>query len=266
MRIHCTKRATCRTDTCHGGTTHGGSESTTDHTCRRRETVEECGEQPLEPRRMCATRERSQGERRRNGNKGKPTEQKATLCTSSSTFPLQPLQQQQQQQCGSTNDEALRSAEQAPCVSSSTSGVVSVAISSRPSSGRLSRTSTASSQQARTTVTRISSWSTSCTAMRPMMATTRPAGFSWTSSQTWTASVQDRPDGHSRSDNFLIDSVLDVVRLETEGCDCLQARGRLARLLSYLVKFQIPDVLKLTVRVLDTLRTAEEFSTLGSRI
>ena len=41
----------------------GGSESTTDHTCGRRETVEECGEQPPEPRRKCATRERSQGEK-----------------------------------------------------------------------------------------------------------------------------------------------------------------------------------------------------------
>ena len=30
-------------------------------------------------------------------------------------------------------------------------------------------------------------------------------------------------DGHSGSDNFLIDSVLDVVRMETEGCDCLQS-------------------------------------------
>ena len=29
-------------------------------------------------------------------------------------------------------------------------------------------------------------------------------------------------DGHSGSDNFLIDSVLDVVRMEAEGCDCLQ--------------------------------------------
>ena len=30
-------------------------------------------------------------------------------------------------------------------------------------------------------------------------------------------------DGHSGSDNFLIDSVLDVVRMEAEGCDCLQS-------------------------------------------
>ena len=29
-------------------------------------------------------------------------------------------------------------------------------------------------------------------------------------------------DGHSGSDNFLIDSVLDVVKMEAEGCDCLQ--------------------------------------------
>ena len=77
---------------------HGGSGSTTDHTCRRRETVEECGEQPREPRRKCATRERSQGEKGRNGSKGKQREQKATPCTSSSTFPLQPLQQPQQPQ------------------------------------------------------------------------------------------------------------------------------------------------------------------------
>ena len=29
-------------------------------------------------------------------------------------------------------------------------------------------------------------------------------------------------DGHSESDNFLMESVLDVVRMEAEGCDCLQ--------------------------------------------
>ena len=60
--------------------------------------VEECGEQPLEPRRKCATRERLQEEKGRNGSKGKQREQKAAPCTSSSTFPLQPLQQPQQPQ------------------------------------------------------------------------------------------------------------------------------------------------------------------------
>ena len=81
----------------------------------------------------------------------------------------------------------------------------------------------------------------------------------------------------TQNDPKFIDSVLNV---EAEGCDCLQGfqffhflgggtdsgmrtllrrchiRGgsRLAWLLGYLVKFQIPDVLKLTVRELDILR------------
>ena len=81
----------------------------------------------------------------------------------------------------------------------------------------------------------------------------------------------------TQNDPKLIDSVLDV---EAEGCDCLQGfqlchflgggtgsgmrtvlrrchiRGgsRLAWLLCCLVKFQIPDVLKLAVRELDILR------------
>ena len=55
------------------------------------------------------------------------------------------------------------------------------------------------------------------------MVATCPQRFSWTSSQEpCTASVRDRPYGHSGSDNFLIDSVLDVVKMEEEGCDCLQ--------------------------------------------
>ena len=37
-----------------------------------------------------------------------------------------------------------------------------------------------------------------------------------------TASVRDRKDDSSGSDNFLIDSMLGVVRMETEGCDCLK--------------------------------------------
>ena len=64
---------------------------------RRRETVGECGEQPQEPRRKCATRERLQGEKGRNGSKGRQREQKATLCTLSSTLQLQPPPQQPQQ-------------------------------------------------------------------------------------------------------------------------------------------------------------------------
>ena len=78
--------------------------------------------------------------------------------------------------------------------------------------------------------------------------------------------MRDRPDGHSGSDNFLIDSVLDVVRMEAEGCNCLQDGNRLAWLVIYLVKFQIHDVLKLTVRELDILRTVEELSTLNSQV
>ena len=97
---------------------------------------------------------------------------------------------------------------------------------------------------------------------------------------------------HSIEGAELIDSVLDVVRMEAEGCDCLQGlqlchflgggtgsgmrtllrrwhiRGgsRLAWLVTYLVKFQIQDVLKLTVRELDILRTVEELSTLNLQI
>ena len=76
------------------------------------------------------------------------------------------------------------------------------------------------------------------------MTATCPARFSWTSSQEPWNSVRAGPFGQSfRSDNFvfgqtgadnswakghyiegaeLIDSVLDVVRKEAEGCDCLQ--------------------------------------------
>ena len=89
----------------------GGSELTTDHTCGRHETVEECGEQPQELRRKCAIRERTQGEKGRNGSKGKQREQKATPCTSSSTFPLQQPQQpqRQQQQCACNDARDVRS-------------------------------------------------------------------------------------------------------------------------------------------------------------
>ena len=55
-----------------------------------------------------------------------------------------------------------------------------------------------------------------------------------------------------------------------ETCDerrChIRGGSRLAWLAGYLVKFQIQDVLKLTVRELDILRTAEELSTLNSQI
>ena len=59
------------------------------------------------------------------------------------------------------------------------------------------------------------------------MTTSCPARFSCTSRQEpWTASVRDRQDGRPGSDNSwpsqLIDSVLDVVRKEAEGFDCLQ--------------------------------------------
>ena len=53
--------------------------------------------------------------------------------------------------------------------------------------------------------------------------------------------MRDCLDAHSELDNFLIDSVLDVVRMEAEGCDCLQDGSRFAWLLSYLVKFQLPS-------------------------
>ena len=42
-----------------------------------------------------------------------------------------------------------------------------------------------------------------------------------------TASVRDRKDDSSGSDNFLIDSVLGVVRMEAEGCGCLKDGSRL---------------------------------------
>ena len=59
-----------------------------------------------------------------------------------------------------------------------------------------------------------------------------------------------------------------VMPLSRRGPRRCHIRGgsRFAWPVTYLEKFQIPDVLKLTVRVPDTLRTAEEFSTLDSRI
>ena len=95
------------------------------------------------------------------------------------------------------------------------------------------------------TVTRIPSWSAStCIAMRPPLAATCPTRFSSTSSQEpWTAFVRDRSNSlsghptlrsgtaadnswakrHYIEDAELIDSVLDVVRKEARGCDCLQS-------------------------------------------
>ena len=107
-----------------------------------------------------------------------------------------------------------------------------------------------------------------------------------------TGADNNRAKRHCIEGAELINFVLDVVKKETEGCDCLQSfqlcyfpgggtgssmrallrrchiRGgsRLTRLVSYLVKFQIQDVLKLTVRKLDILRIVEELSTLNSQI
>ena len=80
----------------------GGSVWTTDHTCGRREAVEECGEQPREPRGKRARQNGSQGEKGRNGSKRQRGEKKATPYTLSFTFqpqqqPQQHLQQQQHQ-------------------------------------------------------------------------------------------------------------------------------------------------------------------------
>ena len=46
-----------------------------------------------------------------------------------------------------------------------------------------------------------------------------------------TASVRDHKDDSSGSDNILIDSVLGVVRMEAEGCDCLQGFFQLCHFL-----------------------------------
>ena len=66
---------------------NNGSAWTADHICGRRETVEECGEQPPEPRRKCARQEGSQGKKEGSGRRERQREKKATLCTSYSTFP-----------------------------------------------------------------------------------------------------------------------------------------------------------------------------------
>ena len=104
---------------------------------------------------------------------------------------------------------------------------------------------------------------------------------------------------HYIEDAKLIDSVLDVVSHEAEGCNCLQslklchslsdelapvwehfrfrrsvmcvgvtfeAKADWRDLVSCLVKFQIPDVLNLTVRELNIHRTVEKLSTLNSQV
>ena len=95
---------------------HGGSVWTADHTCRRREAVDESGEQPEgRPSRSAmetgSQRSRAQpkGQRGRkgegsNGSKGEMEEKKAIPCTSYSTFPPQALKQQQQQRRCACND------------------------------------------------------------------------------------------------------------------------------------------------------------------
>ena len=66
--------------------------------------------------------------------------------------------------------------------------------------------------------------------------------------------TNDGRDDSSGSDNFLIDSVPGVVRMETEGCDCLKEEADRRGPDDYLVKCQIQDALKLTARELGHLR------------
>ena len=231
---------------------------------KRRETVEECGEQPPGPRRKCARQERAQGEKGRNGSKGKQTEQKATPCTSSSTFqPQQP--QQLQRQCDYndahdvcrnvdfrdgvnesddlTQDEALnkrgishrprseRGCFRRNCLTLQAlhgmwrdevlrvrccprqghgdSGAQDGGDQDESNSGKPYLTSMASTQQARTTMTRTSSWSAStCTVTRSPVTATCPARFPWTSSrEPGKASVRDRPDGCSGQTTVCSDSL-----------------------------------------------------------
>ena len=97
-RIQCMKKTMCRIDTWHGGETLGGSVWTTDHTCGRREAVDERGEQPRGQRGKRARPNMSQEKKGRNGSKGQRGEKKATHCTSSSTSQPQAPQPQPQQQ------------------------------------------------------------------------------------------------------------------------------------------------------------------------
>ena len=66
--------------------------------------------------------------------------------------------------------------------------------------------------------------------------------------------TNDGRDDSSGSDNFLIDSVPGVVRMETEGCDCLKEEADRRGPDDHLVKCQIQDALKLTARELGHLR------------
>ena len=99
------KKVMCRIDTWHGGKTHGGSDRTADHTCGRREAVDESGEQPAEqpegletmtrserPRALPKRQRERQGEER-IGSKEERGERKAAHCTSFSTSRQQPLAQ-----------------------------------------------------------------------------------------------------------------------------------------------------------------------------
>ena len=106
------------------------------------------------------------------------------------------------------------------------------------------------------------------------MAGTCPARFSWTSSQEpLTASVRDRQDGSSGSDDSwhndpvagyeaLCDVCFHALRLSVTSELEVDWHG----LPGYLVKFQIQDELKLTVRDLDILGILEELSTLNLQI
>ena len=89
----------------------GGSELTTDHTCGRHETVEECGEQPPEPRRIVRDTGKVAGGRKGEmGAREDKREQKVTPCTSYSTFPLQALQPPQQPQAAAAAAAAVQPA------------------------------------------------------------------------------------------------------------------------------------------------------------
>ena len=76
----------------------GGSVWTTAHTYGRRETVEECGEQPQEPRERCASLKKPSVslEREKERDQGSGEKEKATRCTSCCTYPPTQLQQRQQ--------------------------------------------------------------------------------------------------------------------------------------------------------------------------
>ena len=156
-----------------------GSELTTDHTCGRHETVEECGEQPPEPRRKCATREKVAGGEREKWETGSKESNASNTLHIVFHLPQQqqqqvrPPQQQQQQHPMLFNEACHRNVD-----------LERPMHYNEANDGRYVPARDSPGLQARNHSVRAG-----------------PFGQSFTS----------------------YNSVIDVVKKETEGCDCLQS-------------------------------------------